>query len=75
MKVVNDSIKNALKQPTTQRKGRILVDGNYYEVFNVEYYADAYNEGNVIGNAIASQLDFELPYMPKFETFKYFDGV
>lgn len=75
MKIVNDSIKNALKQPTTQRKGRILVDGNYYEVFNVEYYADAYNEGNVIGNAIASQLDFELPYMPKFETFKYFDGV
>ncbi len=75
MKVVNDSIKNALKQPTTQRKGRILVDGNYYDVFNVEYYADAYNEGNVIGNAIASQLDFELPYMPKFETFKYFDGV
>lgn len=75
MKTVNDSIKNALKQPTTQRKGRILVDGNYYEVFNVEYYADAYNEGNVIGNAIASQLDFELPYMPKFETFKYFDGV
>lgn len=75
MKIVNDSIKNTLKQPTTQRKGRILVDGNYYEVFNVEYYADAYNEGNVIGNAIASQLDFELPYMPKFETFKYFDGV
>ena len=75
MKIVNDSIKNVLKQPTTQRKGRILVNGNYYEVFNVEYYADAYNEGNVIGNAIASQLDFDLPYMPKFETFKYFDGV
>ena len=75
MKIVNDSIKNALKQPTTQRKGRILVDGNYYDVFNVEYYANAYNEGNVIGNAIASQLDFDLPYMPKFETFKYFDGV
>lgn len=75
MKIVNDSIKNALKQPTTQRKGRILVDGNYYEVFNVEYYADAYNEGNVVGNAIASQLDFDLPYMAKFDTFKYFDGV
>lgn len=75
MKIVNDSIKNALKQPRTQRKGRILVDGNYYEVFNVEYYADAYNEGNVVGNAIASQLDFDLPYMSKFDTFKYFDGV
>ena len=75
MKIVSESIKNALKQPTTQRKGRILVDGNYYEVFNVEYYADAYNEGNVVGNAIASQLDFDLPYMSKFDTFKYFDGV
>lgn len=75
MKIVNDSIKNALKQSTTQRKGRILVNDKYYEVFNVEYYADAYNEGNVVGNAIASQLDFDLPYMPKFDSFKYFDGV
>ena len=75
MKIVSNNIKNALKQPTTQRKGRILVNGSYYEVYNVEYYADAYNEGNVIGNAIASQLDFDLPYMNKFETFKYYDGV
>lgn len=75
MKIVNDSIKNALKQPTTQRKGRILINDKYYEVFNVEYYADVYNEGNVVGNAIASQLDFDLPYMAKFDTFKYFDGV
>lgn len=75
MKIVNDSIKNSLKQPTTQRKGRILVNDKYYEVFNVEYYADVYNEGNVVGNAIASQLDFDLPYMAKFDTFKYFDGV
>ena len=49
MKTVSENIKNALKQPTTQRKGKILVSGNYYEVYNVEYYADAYNEGNVIG--------------------------
>lgn len=75
MKIVNDSIKNALKQPTTQRKGRILINDKYYEVFNVEYYADVYNDGNVVGNAIASQLDFDLPYMAKFDTFKYFDGV
>jgi hypothetical protein len=75
MKIVSDNIKSALKQPTTQRKGKILVDGNYYEVYNVEYYADCYEDGNVIGNAIASQLDFDLPYMNKFDTFKYFDGV
>lgn len=75
MKTVNDTLKNALKRPTTQRKGRILVNGNYYDVYNVEYNADAYNDGNVIGNAIASQLDFELPYIEKFNTFKYFDGI
>ena len=75
MKIVSDSIKNALKQPTTQRKGKILIGEIYYDVFNVEYYADVYNEGNVVGNAIASQLDFDLPYMAKFDTFKYFDGV
>lgn len=75
MRIVSDNIKNALKQPTTQRKGKILVDGNYYEVYNVEYYADSYKDGNVIGNAIASQLDFDLPYIDKFDTFKYFDGV
>lgn len=75
MRIVSENIKNALKEPTTQRKGRILVAGNYYEVYNVEYYTDAYEDGNVIGNAIASQLDFDLPYMDKFDTFKYFDGV
>ena len=48
MKIVNDTLKNVLKQPTTQRKGRILVNGNYYDVYNVEYNADAYNDGNVI---------------------------
>lgn len=75
MKIVNDTLKNTLKQSTTQRKGRILVNENYYDVYNVEYNADAYNDGNVIGNAIASQLDFELPYIERFNTFKYFDGV
>ena len=75
MKIVSDNIKNALKKPTTQRKGRILINENYYEVYNVEYYADTYLDGNVVGNAIASQLDFDLPYMEKFQTFKYFDGV
>ena len=75
MKIVSDNLKNALDRPTTQRKGRILVNGNYYDVYNVEYYADCYDEGNAIGNAIASQLDFDLPYMSRFDTFQYFDGV
>lgn len=75
MKLVSDTLKESLKKTTTQRKGRILVNGNYYEVYNVEYYADSYQDGNVIGNAIASQIDFDLPYMTKFDTFKYYDGV
>lgn len=75
MKLVSNTLKENLKKPTTQRKGRILVEDKYYDVYNVEYYQDVYSEGNVIGNAIASQLDFDLPYMSKFDTFKYFDGV
>lgn len=75
MRIVNDNIKNTLKQPTVQRKGKILVNDNYYEVYNLEYFADCYNEGNVVGNAIASQLDFDLPTIGKFDTFKYFEGV
>lgn len=75
MRIVSNNLKNALKQPTVQRKGKILVNDNYYEVYNLEYFADCYNEGNVVGNAIASQLDFDLPSIEKFDTFKYFDGV
>ena len=75
MKTIAENVKNAFKQPTTRRKGRILVNGNYYDVYNVEYYGDCYDDGKVIGNAIASQLDFDIPYMPKFDTFKYFDGI
>ena len=75
MKAINETLRNAFKEPTTQRKGKILVNENFYEVYNVEYFADCYNDGNVIGNCIASQLDFDLPYMPKFDTFKYYDGI
>lgn len=75
MKAITEEVKNAFKQPTTKRKGVILVNGTYYDVYNVEYYADCYDEGKVIGNAIASQLDFDIPYMPKFDTFQYFDCI
>ena len=75
MRIVNDNLKNALKQPTVQRKGKILVNDNYYDVYNLEYFADCYNEGNVVGNAIASQLEFDMPTIEKFDTFKYYDGV
>ena len=75
MKTISDSVKNAFKQPTTKRKGVIKVNGQYYDIYNVEYYADCYDEGKVIGNAIASQLDFDISYMPKFDTFQYYDAI
>lgn len=75
MKAISENVKNAFKQPTTKRKGVILVNGTYYDIYNVEYYADCYDEGKVIGNAIASQLDFDIPYMEKFDTFQYFDCI
>ena len=75
MKTVSNSIKAALGNYTTQRKGRILVNGEYYDVYNVEYYADCYDEGTVIGSTIATELKFDIPYIEKFDTFKYYDGI
>ncbi len=75
MKAITEQAKNAFKQPTTKRKGVVLINGNYYDVYGVKYYADCYDEGKVIGNAIASQLDFDIAYMQKFDTFQYFDCI
>lgn len=75
MKIISQETKNAFKQPTTKRKGVIQVNNQYYDIYNVEYYADCYDEGKVIGNAIASQLDFDIPYMEKFDTFQYYDCI
>ena len=75
MKTVTQEVKNAFKQPTTKRKGVIVVNNQYYDIYNVEYNADCYDEGKVIGNAIASQLDFDIPYMSKFDTFQYYDCI
>lgn len=75
MITLSNSIRNALAQSTTTRKGRILVNDNYYDVYNVILIKDCYEDGNAIGNAIASQLEFDLPYMPKFDSFKYYEGI
>lgn len=75
MKTVSNDVKTYLGKPTTQRKGRILVGSTYYDVYNVEYYADCYEDGNVIGNAIASQLSFDMDITNKFDTFKFYEGV
>ena len=75
MKTITQTIKNALLKPTIQRKDKIIVGQTEYFVSNVEYYADCYDEGNVIGNAIASQLSFDMEYVPKFDTFEYLAGI
>ena len=75
MKTVSNDVKTYLAKPTTQRKGKILINSTYYDVYNVEYYADSYDEGNVIGNAIASQLSFDMDNVSKFDTFKFYEGI
>lgn len=60
MIAVNDSIKNAYNQYTTQRKPYIKVGNNIYYIQNMDLQADCYNEGNVIGNAIAKILKFDI---------------
>ena len=56
MIAVSDSIKNAYNQYTTQRKPYIKVDNNTYYIQNMDLQADCYNDGNIIGNAIAKTL-------------------
>lgn len=79
MKTVSNSIKQALSQPTTTRKGKIVIlDNNSNlekQIFNVEYYADCYDEGNIIGNAIATELKFDIDYVSRFDKFKYYEGI
>ena len=75
MRTVNNDIKTALDKYTTQRKGRIKVGNTFYDVYNVNYLQDCYEDGKVIGNAIASQLEFDIPYVNKFDEFIYYDGI
>lgn len=75
MRTVSNNIKTALDGYTTQRKGRIKIGNTYYDVYNVNYLQDCYEDGKVIGNAIASQLEFDIPYMSKFDKFIYYDGI
>lgn len=75
MRTVTNDIKQALKQPTTTRKGEIIVNNTAIPVYNVEYYADCYDEGKVIGNVIAAQLSFDMEYTGEIDEFQYRDYV
>lgn len=77
MLAVSNSIKNAYNQYTTQRKSYIKVGNTTYQIQNMDLYADAYDEGNVIGNAIAKTLtfDIETQYVNGLDEFQLYDGI
>lgn len=77
MIAVNDSIKNAYNQYTTQRKPYIKVDNNIYYIQNMDLQADCYDEGNIIGNAIAKILkfDIETEHVEGLDEFELYDSI
>ena len=77
MIAVSDSIKNAYNQYTTQRKPYIKVGSNTYYIQNMDLQADCFNEGNIIGNAIAKILkfDIETEYVEELDEFELYDSI
>ena len=77
MLAVSNSIKNAYNQYTTQRKSKIKVGNNEYFIQNMSLLADAYDEGNIVGNAIAKTLEFDIEtqYVSGLDEFVLYDGV
>ena len=77
MLTVSNDIKNAYNQYTTQRKSYIKVGNNEYFIHNMDLYADAYDEGNIVGNTIAKTLkfDIETQYVRGLDEFELYDGI
>ncbi len=77
MLTVSDSIKNAYNQYTTQRKSYIRVGDSSFFVQNLDVVADCYENGNVIGNAIAkiAKFDIETDNIKGLDEFELFDGI
>lgn len=77
MLVVSNDIKNAYNQYTTQRKSKIVIGNNEYFIQNMDLYADAYDEGNIVGNAIAKILKFDIDteYVRGLDEFELYDGI
>ena len=77
MITVNDSIKNAYNNYTTQRKPYIVVGNNTYYIQNMDLQADCYDKGNIIGNAIAKILkfDIETEYVDELDEFELYDSI
>ena len=77
MIVVSDTIKESYNKFTTQRKSYIQIGDNSFFIQNLDVQADAYNDGNVIGNAIAkiAKFDIETENVKGIEEFELFDGI
>lgn len=77
MLVVSNDIKNAYNQYSTQRKSYIKVGDNSFFIQNLDISADAYDEGNVIGNAISkiAKFDIETELIRGLDEFELFDGI
>lgn len=74
---VSNKIKNAYNSYTTQRKSYIRVGNNSFFIQNLDVNADAYDEGNIIGNAIAkiAKFDIETANVHGISEFELFDGI
>ena len=77
MITVSNNIKNAYNQYTTQRKSYIQIGNNQYFIQNMDLYADAYDDGNIVGNAIAKTLKFDIDtqYVSGLDEFTLYDGI
>lgn len=77
MLVVSDTIKESYKKYTTQRKSYIQVGDDSFFIQNLDIQADVYNDGNVVGNAIAkiAKFDIETEKVKGIEKFELFDGI
>ena len=73
---VQDIVKQGYNVSTTQID-KIVVDNQEYRITNVQYDDDCYEEGNIIGTAIARTLDFEIENIVDLENkeFEYFTGI
>ena len=77
MLTVSNTIKNAYNKYTTQRKSYIVSGQNQYFIQNMDLFADAYDEGNIVGNAIAKELNFDIETenVNGLDEFELFDGI
>ena len=73
---VDEDIKQAYEKSTTQ-VDKIILNGQSYIITNVEYLDDVYENGNIIGTAIARSLEFEIENIIDLENkeFEYQTGI